>query len=107
MFLSKDLVARLGMFLGDRDAGPVFVGVSGRRLGRRQAQRRLGAWFEAAGIRRAKVHSLRHSFAASLYRRTGDVLLVKEALGHRSISSTLVYARAEAGRVRSAVTSLL
>ncbi|MCC7172994.1 MAG: tyrosine-type recombinase/integrase, partial [Planctomycetes bacterium] len=48
-------------------------------------------------------HALRHSFATSLYRRTGDVLIVKEALGHRSIASTLVYAQADEGRVRRAM----
>jgi hypothetical protein len=39
----------------------------------------------------------------SLYQRTGDILLVKEALHHRSITSTLVYARADAERVRRAM----
>jgi site-specific recombinase XerD len=39
----------------------------------------------------------------SLYARTSDVLLVQAALGHRAISSTLVYARASAERVRAAV----
>jgi site-specific recombinase XerD len=39
----------------------------------------------------------------ALYSKTADVLLVKAALGHRAISSTLVYARASAERVRAAV----
>jgi hypothetical protein len=34
------------------------------------------------------------------------VLLVKEALGHRSIVSTLVYARADQARLRDAVCQL-
>ena len=34
---------------------------------------------------------------------TGDVLLVKEALHHRSITSTLVYARADEERLRRAL----
>jgi site-specific recombinase XerD len=46
-------------------------------------------------------HGLRHSFATNLYRETGDVLLVREALGHRSIASTVVYARPEAARLRA------
>ena len=33
---------------------------------------------------------LRHRYATRLYQRTGDVLLVKKALGHRSIVSTMV-----------------
>jgi hypothetical protein len=38
-----------------------------------------------------------------LYPRTGDVLLVKTALRHRSITSTLVYARADGDRLRKAL----
>ncbi len=39
-----------------------------------------------------------------LYRRTGDILLVKEALHHRSITSTLVYAKHDAERLRRAMS---
>ncbi len=41
--------------------------------------------------------------AQNLYNRTGDILLVKQALHHRSIVSTLVYARADEGRLRAAM----
>jgi site-specific recombinase XerD len=67
---------------------------------RRHAERRFRVWVEKAGIRRASPHSLRHTFATKLYKRTGDVLLVREALCHRSISSTLIYARVDAERLR-------
>lgn len=39
-----------------------------------------------------KFHSLRHTFAIRLYRRTKDLRLVQVALGHRNISNTMVYA---------------
>ena len=38
-----------------------------------------------------KLHSLRHTFAIKLYKETKDILLLKQALGHTSITSTLVY----------------
>ncbi len=38
-----------------------------------------------------KFHSLRHTFAVELYKRTRDIRLVQVALGHRSISNTMVY----------------
>lgn len=38
-----------------------------------------------------KFHSLRHTFAITLYRRTKDLRLVQVALGHRSINNTMVY----------------
>lgn len=38
-------------------------------------------------------HSLRHTFAIALYKRTKDVNLVQSSLGHRSIVSTMIYAQ--------------
>lgn len=37
-------------------------------------------------------HSLRHTFAIQLYQKTKDLRLVQTALGHRSISNTMIYA---------------
>jgi integrase/recombinase XerC len=57
-----------------------------------------------AGIaRRVRPHDLRHSFAERLYRKTHDLLLVQRALGHRSVTSTMVYARCEQGWLRTAL----
>ena len=39
-----------------------------------------------------KFHSLRHTFAIRLYKKTRDLRLVQVALGHRSITNTMVYA---------------
>jgi integrase/recombinase XerD len=39
------------------------------------------------------LHSLRASFAVALYQSTKDILLVQELLGHRALSSTMVYVR--------------
>lgn len=38
-----------------------------------------------------KFHSLRHTFAISLYRRTKDIKLTQLALGHRSLTNTQIY----------------
>jgi len=38
-----------------------------------------------------KLHSLRHTFAIRLYKRTKDIRLVKYSLGHKSITSTQIY----------------
>lgn len=40
---------------------------------------------------RKSLHSLRHTFARDLYRHTKDVMLVKYALGHASVSNTQIY----------------
>ena len=104
VFLPEEVRYRLAKHIGDRRTGPLFLGRDGRRLGHRQAQRRFAEWVERAGLRgRVSPHCLRHGFAMALYERTGDLLVVQKALGHRSISSTLVYAHADTERVRAAV----
>lgn len=39
-----------------------------------------------------KFHSLRHTFAIQLYKKTKDLRLVQFALGHRNITNTMIYA---------------
>ncbi len=38
-----------------------------------------------------KLHSLRHTFAIELYKKTKDLRLVQTALGHKSINNTMIY----------------
>lgn len=104
VYLRADLVELLAAATAGRRPGPVFAGRDGLVLTPRHAQRRFEHWLRRAGIRgRYSPHSLRHTFAMTLHSRTSDVLLVQTALGHRAISSTLVYARASAERVRAGV----
>lgn len=62
------------------------------------AARRAG--LAATGLR---FHDLRHSFATWLLDQSGDLRLVQEALGHRSIQSTTRYAHVTAGRKATAI----
>jgi site-specific recombinase XerD len=101
VYLGRAIRDHLRRFLGGRVSGPLFLGIHGRRISDRHAQRRYREWVHRAGIARASsTHVLRHSFASHLYRRCGDILLVKEALHHRSVTSTLVYAQLDEGRLR-------
>ncbi len=43
--------------------------------------------------RRVHPHGLRHTFAHELYRETGDVAAVQQALGHQHMRTTYVYLR--------------
>lgn len=83
--------------------GPVFPSRSGAPLSSRQAQARFRSWCRRAGIRAASPHTLRHSFAMRLLRRTRDLSIVQRALAHRSIMSTVVYAQADDEAVRAAL----
>lgn len=104
VFLDADVVRILKHELGCRTEGHVFGNSAGSRLTARHAQRRFELWRDRAGLpKRYSPHSLRHTFASRLYERTGDILVVKEALGHQAITSTMVYAKAGPARVRRAV----
>jgi integrase/recombinase XerC len=86
---------------------PVFRSKSGRRLGARQIQLNFAWWLGQAGITRPfSIHSLRHTFATWLYRKTGDLYLVQRALGHRQITTTEIYARVEDDAVRREVQTV-
>ena len=96
--------ALLREFLEGRGDGHVFESESGGALTTRHVQRRLRSWCERAGLPEGTTpHSLRHSFAMRLYERSGDVLLVRQALGHRSLSAALTYAHSGSARVRAAL----
>ena len=106
VFLGDAICERLRGFVGERGLGPLFVGPSSRRISRRQVQRRLAGWFERARIRRrVSPHSLRHSCAMALYASTGDLLVVQAVMRHRSLTSTMIYARADEARVRSVISA--
>lgn len=49
-------------------------------------------WDEYRPVPHKGIRSLRHTFALRLYIKTKDILLVKTALGHKSILNTMVYA---------------
>jgi integrase/recombinase XerC len=102
-FLNARVAAQLRALIADRTLGPVFVSQAGTRLCRRSVQRRIVTWLRAAGARGVSTHSLRHAFAMRIYRQTGDVLLVKEALGHRAVASSLVYTTVDEHRLRLAL----
>lgn len=38
-----------------------------------------------------KLHSLRHTYAINIFKKTRDLRLVQVALGHRNINNTMVY----------------
>lgn len=59
-----------------------------------------------AGGLDATAHQLRHTNATSLLAATGDVMAVKEHLGHASLTSTQIYARSTGGKVAKAMPSL-
>lgn len=79
----------------------LFLSKSGRRLSNSDVTRRLGLWTrEAALAAGISPHALRHSFATHLLEGGADLRTIQELLGHASISTTQVYTRVDAARLR-------
>ena len=98
-YLTHDTVPLLNRYLKWRMKLPavsaaLFVGTTGRRITTRQFSRRLDQWQQQAGIQqRITPHTFRHTLANRLLAKTSNLRLVRQALGHRSIASTLRYAQ--------------
>jgi site-specific recombinase XerD len=81
----------------------LLLSKSGRRLSSSDVTRRLALWVrEAALAAGVSPHSLRHSFATHLLEGGADLRTIQELLGHASISTTQVYTRVDAARLRDA-----
>jgi len=60
-----------------------------------------------AGIKKSiHPHTMRHSFATSLYRQTKDIRLVQKALAHQDISVTMIYTHIEDSELEAAMKNL-
>lgn len=72
----------------------LFTGKTGRRLGRRQIQKRLEQWAAKQGSgQHVSPHMLRHSYASHLLQSSRDIRAVQELLGHSSLSTTQIYTK--------------
>ncbi|MBC8229661.1 tyrosine-type recombinase/integrase [bacterium] len=73
------------------DTNKLFISQLNRPLSTRSIYHLTKKYLEAAGMPDLSCHDLRHLFATTLYNRHKDILLVKEALGHKTLESTLRY----------------
>jgi integrase/recombinase XerD len=86
---------------GDADA--VFLNVRGGRLTRQGAWAIVRRHGERAGLSgRLWPHVLRHSCATHMLDHGADLRVVQELLGHASISTTQLYTKVSAERLRQA-----
>jgi len=63
-----------------------------KAISRVQAHRILEQAFQSAGLNgKLATHSMRKTYAQRLYDATGDIFMVKETLGHKSVETTRQY----------------
>ena len=66
-----------------------FVFGSQEPLSDQTIRRRLNEYADKAGVKRIRVHDLRHSHASLLINKGQNILIVSQRLGHSDITQTL------------------
>jgi site-specific recombinase XerD len=87
VFVDDDTLADILKFIGTRIVGPVFVGQQGKNISSRAIQH-IFKNYAPSGI---TPHKIRHSYASELYKRSKNLRVVQENLGHTSIKTTEIY----------------
>lgn len=74
-------------------SGSLFLTRNGKALSRNQIWTEMKRLCAAAGVEPSKVfpHNLRHLFAKTFYKATGDIVKLADLLGHSSIDTTRIY----------------
>ena len=87
VFVDDDTLECIRKFTGNQIIGPLFVGQQGKNISPRAIQH-IFRHYAPVGI---TPHKIRHSYASELYRRSKNLRVVQENLGHTSIKTTEIY----------------
>jgi integrase/recombinase XerC/integrase/recombinase XerD len=87
VFVDEDTLTGILKFIGNRIVGPLFVGQQGKHISSRAIQH-IFKHYAPQGI---TPHKIRHSYASELYKRSKNLRVVQENLGHTSIKTTEIY----------------
>lgn len=87
----------------------LFVSKLGKGLSSRSVYHLIKRYLKKAGINKEKlgVHSLRHSFGASLLNKGINLVVIQELLGHTKLETTRRYLHINKEDMRTAVDSLV
>jgi len=87
VFVDEETLGEISKFIGNRIIGPLFVGQQGKHISSRAIQH-IFRHYAPQGI---TPHKIRHSYASELYKRSKNLRVVQENLGHTSIKTTEIY----------------
>jgi integrase/recombinase XerC/integrase/recombinase XerD len=88
VFVDDDTLESIKKFIGNiKISGPLFEGQQGKHISPRAIQH-IFRHYAPAGI---TPHKIRHSYASELYRRSKNLRVLQENLGHTSIKTTEIY----------------
>lgn len=98
VYLNDACIYAINQYLSARNPSPketkaLFLSKRGTRISKRRVEQIVEAALQSAGITREglSTHKLRHTAATLMYQNGVDTLVLKEILGHASISTTEIY----------------
>jgi integrase/recombinase XerC/integrase/recombinase XerD len=87
VFSDADTLKQIKEHMNGKKSGPVFEGRNGNTISPRTVQHIFNL-YAPPGI---TPHKIRHSYATELYKRSHNLRVVQENLGHNSIQTTEIY----------------
>ncbi|MDR3021850.1 MAG: tyrosine-type recombinase/integrase [Clostridiales bacterium] len=92
LYFSNEVADKLQDYLAQREGSKelaLFLSLQGKRLQVRAVENMVKKYTQKiAPLKNITPHKLRTSFATQLYRKTNDIYVVAEVLGHKDINTT-------------------